>query len=82
MENFDHLNSPKSFMKAEEKVKMYNEKNQSELCWIFHLDDGNYIVAVVDNLSGVHEVVPQAGVIVFVDATPNLKYDAPCNYPL
>ena len=48
----------------------------------FHLDDGNYIVAVVDNLSGVHEVVPQAGVIVFVDATPNLKYDAPCNYPL
>ena len=29
-------------------------------------------MAIVDNLSRVHEVVPQAGGIVFVDATSNL----------
>ena len=45
LDNFGRINSPKSFMKAEEKVK----KKKSELCRIFQLDDGNYIVAIVDN---------------------------------
>ena len=43
------------------------------MCTIEQLDDGEVIVAVCDQLSKrVHQVLPQSGDIVYVDATSNL----------
>ena len=70
---FGKINSPEAFEKAVQKVKEYNEKNRETLCSIKQTDDGETIVAVCDSLSRrVHKVLPQAGDIVFVDATSNL----------
>ena len=69
---FGKINSPEAFAKAEEKVKAYNEKNNEILC-VIEQADGDTIVTVCDKLSQrVHEILPQAGDIVYVDATSNL----------
>ena len=70
---FGRINSPEAFEKAVKKVKDYNEKNLEALCSIKQTDDGETIVAVCDLLSRrVHKILPQAGDIVYVDATSNL----------
>ena len=62
----------KAFEKAVEKVKEYNTKLGETLC-IVELVGGECIVAVCDMLTqSVHKNQPQAGDIVYVDATPNL----------
>ena len=69
---FGKINSPEAFEKATQKVQEYNERNGDTLCVIEQMED-NTIVAVCDNLSRrVHEILPQAGDIVYVDATSNL----------
>ena len=70
---FGKINSPEAFEKAVLKVKEYNEKHAENLCSIEQTNDGDIIVAVCDSLSRrVHQVLPQAGDIVYVDATSNL----------
>ena len=70
--SFGKINSPEAFEKALNKVKDYNEKNGDTLCVIEQID-GETIVAVCDMLSRrVHKLLPQAGDIVYVDATSNL----------
>ena len=70
---FGKINSPEAYEKAVKKVKEYNEKNDANLCSIEQTDDGEIIVAVCDSLSRrVHKVLPQAGDVVYVDATSNL----------
>ena len=50
----------------------YNEKNRGEFAKIMQYETGDFIVAVCDPLSSrVHEVIPAAGDICFVDATSN-----------
>ena len=72
-EVYGKINSPEAFEKAVTKVKDYNDKNNDSLCSIIQNDDGEVIVAVCDSLSRrVHKVLPQAGDIVYVDATSNL----------
>ena len=69
---FGKINSPEAVEKAVKKIKDYNEKNGNILC-VMEQIDGDTIVAVCDKLSRrVHEVLPQAGDIVYVDATSNL----------
>ena len=71
-EVFGKINSPEAFEKAVDKVKAYNDKHGDVLCVIEQVD-GETIVAVCDQLSRrVHRVLPQAGDIVYVDATSNL----------
>ena len=71
-EAFGKINSPEAFEKAVDKVKAYNDKHGDVLCVIEQVD-GETIVAVCDQLSRrVHRVLPQAGDIVYVDATSNL----------
>ena len=70
---FGKINSPEAYEKAVHKVKEYNEKHSANLCSIEQTDDGEIIVAVCDSLSRrVHKVLPQAGDVVYVDATSNL----------
>ena len=72
-EQFGKINSPEAYEEAVAKVKEYNDKHEKVLCTIEQLDDGEVIVAVCDQLSKrVHQVVPQSGDIVYVDATSNL----------
>ena len=72
-EQFGKINSPEAYQKAVAKVKEYNDKREEVLCTIEQLDDGEVIVAVCDQLSKrVHQVLPQSGDIVYVDATSNL----------
>ena len=69
---FGKINSPEAFEKATRKVREYNEKHGETLCVIEQTDEDT-IVAVCDKLSRrVHEIVPQAGDVVYVDATSNL----------
>ena len=69
---FGKINSPEAFEKAVDKVKDYNEKHNENLCVIEQVS-GETIVAVCDKLSKrVHKLLPQAGDIVYVDATSNL----------
>ena len=71
-EAFGKINSPEAFEKAVNKVKAYNEKHGEVLCVIEQVEDET-IVAVCDQLSRrVHKLLPQAGDIVYVDATSNL----------
>ena len=71
-EFFGKINSPEAFEKAKDKVKEYNEKHKEVLCVIAQIE-GETIVAVCDKLSKrVHKLLPQAGDIVYVDATSNL----------
>lgn len=71
--SFGKINSPEAYEKAVKKVKDYNEKNGDVVCSIEQTDDGETIIAVSDLLSKrVHKVLPQAGDIVYVDATSNL----------
>ena len=70
---FGKINSPEAFKKAVDKVKDYNDKHGDILCTIEQTEDGETIVVVCDKLSRrVHKVLPQAGDIVYVDATSNL----------
>ena len=70
---FGKINSPEAYENAVKKVREYNEKQNDALCTIDQTEDGETIVAVCDFLSRrVHKVLPQAGDIVYVDATSNL----------
>ena len=58
---------------AEERVKIYNEKNGSEVGKIEVAANGEIIVAVCDDFCRrIHKHEPQAGDIVLMDATTNL----------
>ena len=71
-EAFGKINSPEAYEKAVEKVQEYNKKHGEELCVIKQME-GVTIVAVCDKLSKrVHNELPQAGDIIYVDATSNL----------
>ena len=74
MENaYGKINSIEAFLKAKKMVEDYNAKNGAELCSLKQTDDGDFYLACVDPLSlRIHEVLPQAGDILFVDATSNL----------
>ena len=68
-----HINSPESFLLAEEIVRKYNLDNNGNLCHIQQNAPGEFFVVCVDPLAlRVHEVVPQAADVVMVDATSNL----------
>ena len=70
---FGSLNGPDAYKLAEEHVKIYNEKNGSEVGKIEVAATGEIIVAVCDAFCRrVHKHVPQAGDIVVMDATSNL----------
>ena len=59
--------------KATEFITKYNEKNKGLFAKIKQYESGDFIVAICDPLSQrVHEVVPAAGDICFVDATSNI----------
>ena len=67
------INGVDAYLKAVEKVKEYNERNNEELAKIIQTDDGDTVVAICDHFCRrVHEHLPQAGDIVLVDATSNL----------
>ena len=69
---FGKINFPEAFEKALTKAKEYNEKNGEVLCLVEQVE-GETIVAVCDMLTRrVHKLLPQAGDIVYVDATSNL----------
>ena len=71
--SFGKINSPEAFQKAVQKINSYNEKNCEVVSSIKQTEDGETIVVVCDQLSKrVHKVLPQAGDIVYVDATSNL----------
>ena len=74
MENaFGKINSIEAYTKALQMVADYNAKNGAELCSLKQTDAGDFYLACVDPLSlRIHEVLPQAGDILFVDATSNL----------
>ena len=70
--NFGKINSPDTYRKATEFITKYNEKNKGLFAKIKQYESGDFIVAICDPLSQrVHEVVPAAGDICFVDATSN-----------
>ena len=70
---FDSLDGPDAYKLAEERVKIYNEKNGTEVGKIEVAANGEIIVAVCDAFCRrVHKHVPQAGDIVLMDATSNL----------
>ena len=67
------INGVDAYHKAEERVRMYNEKHDMVLAKIAQTEQGETIVAVCDAFSRrVHENLPQAGDIILVDATSNL----------
>lgn len=71
-DQFGKINSPEAYEKAVQKVKEYNEKHGNQCCVINQIENVT-IVAVCDPLSQrVHKLLPQAGDIVYVDATSNL----------
>ena len=74
---FGSLNVPDAYKLAEERVKIYNEKNDSEVGKIEVAANGEIIVAVCDAFCRrVHKHVPQVGDMVLMDATSNLeRYD-------
>ena len=74
MENaFGKINSVEAYLKALQMVADYNARNGAELCSLKQTDAGDFYLACVDPLSlRIHEVLPQAGDILFVDATSNL----------
>ena len=79
--NYGTMDGPDAFMKAEDLIsnfkKMCQEENSSEpnksYAKIKQTDTGETIVAIVDPfMHRVHEVIPQSGEIVMMDATSNL----------
>lgn len=72
-QSYGKINSIDAFRKAEERVRKYNDKNNDELATIHQTDEGEFFVCVCDNLSKrTHEMLPQAGDIVFLDSTGSL----------
>ena len=74
MENaFGKINSIEAYQIALKMVEDYNAKNGAELCSLKQTDAGEFYLACVDPLClRIHDVLPQAGDILFVDATSNL----------
>ena len=67
------INGPDAYKRAVEKIQQYNEKNGAELGKITQTADGKTVVAIIDQFCRrVHENMPQAADIVFIDATSNL----------
>lgn len=72
-QSYGKINSVEAYRKAEDRVKQYNAKNNAELATIHQTEEGQHYVCVCDNLSQrVHEMLPQAGDIVFLDSTGSL----------
>ena len=71
--NFGKINSPQAYKLAEDRIKLYNEKNKAELAHIHQNPEGEFFVTVCDSLSQrVHSMLPQSGDIVFLDSTSSL----------
>ena len=70
---FGSFGGPDTAKKASAKVDEFNKKHNKELAKFKQLPNGETVVAICDPLNRrVHELVPQAGDIVFVDGTSNV----------
>ena len=68
--HFGAINSPDTYKRASEFIDNYNARNHGLFAKIMQYETGDFIVAVCDPLSQrVHEFIPAAGDICFVDAT-------------
>ena len=72
-QKYGNINGVDAYLKAVDRVKLYNERNGMELATIAQTEEGETVVAICDIFSRrVHDCLPQAGDIVLVDATSNL----------
>ena len=72
-ETFGSINGPDATKKAFAIVENYNKEADKKLATIKLSNKNQMIVAILDDMSSrVHELLPQAGDIVFVDGTGSL----------
>ena len=72
-EMFGKINSPEAMQKAHERIEKYNEERGHKFAAIKQLGNGDFVIACCDALCRrVHEKVPGAGDIAFMDMTSSL----------